>query len=113
MRLVSHAIAQGPAVGLLRDGHVFAIRDVPQGGLTGLVRDGLPSALEPVEDGGLALDQVELLAPIGDPGKILCIGLNYRGHAEEQGAEPPQTPTFFAKFANALRPSGAIVELPR
>jgi acylpyruvate hydrolase len=47
------------------------------------------------------------------PGKILCIGLNYRAHAEEQGAEPPETPTFFAKFRNALAPPGATVSLPR
>src|SRR5205823_13661205 len=47
-----------------------------------------------------------------DPGKLVCIGLNYRSHAEEQGAEPPETPTFFAKFANALAPPGATVALP-
>jgi 2-keto-4-pentenoate hydratase/2-oxohepta-3-ene-1,7-dioic acid hydratase in catechol pathway len=51
-------------------------------------------------------------APIPKPDKIICIGLNYRSHAEEQGAEPPDTPTFFAKFPNALVGDGATVRLP-
>ncbi len=55
---------------------------------------------------------VRVLPPVPDPDKIVCIGLNYRSHAEEQGVEPPQQPTFFAKFRNALVPSGATVPLP-
>jgi len=50
--------------------------------------------------------------PVTNPGKIICIGLNYRSHAEEAGSEPPETPTFFAKFPNALVGDGATVELP-
>ena len=42
----------------------------------------------------------------------LCIGLNHRSHAEEQRAEPPETPTFFAKFRNALAAPGTAVALP-
>jgi acylpyruvate hydrolase len=58
------------------------------------------------------VDGVRLLSPVTRPGKIICIGLNYRAHAEEQGAEPPETPTFFAKFRNALAPPDATVSLP-
>src|SRR4051794_33615755 len=54
----------------------------------------------------------ELEPPIPDPDKIICIGLNYRSHAEEAGIEPPEQPTFFAKFRNALAPPDATVELP-
>ncbi|WP_129359467.1 MULTISPECIES: fumarylacetoacetate hydrolase family protein [Micrococcaceae] len=36
------------------------------------------------------------------PGKILCVGLNYHDHAEEVGAELPQYPTVFTKFSNSL-----------
>ncbi|MGH2824624.1 MAG: fumarylacetoacetate hydrolase family protein, partial [Thermoleophilaceae bacterium] len=61
---------------------------------------------------GVPLEEIELLPPIDRPGKLLCIGLNYRAHAEEQGKEPPETPTFFAKFANALAAPGADVKLP-
>ncbi len=63
-------------------------------------------------DGSGASVDPELLVPIPDPTKIICIGLNYRSHAEEAGMEPPQTPTFFAKFANALTADGSAVPLP-
>jgi 2-keto-4-pentenoate hydratase/2-oxohepta-3-ene-1,7-dioic acid hydratase in catechol pathway len=51
-------------------------------------------------------------APIAKPDKIICIGLNYRSHAEEAGFDLPETPTFFAKFPNALVGDGATVKLP-
>jgi len=57
------------------------------------------------------LADVSLLPPIPDPGKLICIGLNYLSHAEEGGVEAPETPTFFAKFTNALVP-GWTVALP-
>jgi 2-keto-4-pentenoate hydratase/2-oxohepta-3-ene-1,7-dioic acid hydratase in catechol pathway len=53
-----------------------------------------------------------LLPPLPDPDKIVCIGLNYRSHAAEAGIDPPEQPTFFAKFRNALAPPDATVELP-
>jgi 2-keto-4-pentenoate hydratase/2-oxohepta-3-ene-1,7-dioic acid hydratase in catechol pathway len=55
---------------------------------------------------------MRLLPPVPDPDKIICIGLNYRSHAEEQGVEPPTEPAFFAKFRNALAPADATVALP-
>ena len=54
----------------------------------------------------------ELLPPLSDPDKIVCIGLNYRSHAAEAGIDPPEQPTFFAKFRNALAPPNATVALP-
>jgi acylpyruvate hydrolase len=54
----------------------------------------------------------ELLPPITDPEKIVCIGLNYQSHAAEAGIDPPADPTFFAKFRNALASPGATVKLP-
>jgi 2-keto-4-pentenoate hydratase/2-oxohepta-3-ene-1,7-dioic acid hydratase in catechol pathway len=47
------------------------------------------------------------------PGKIVCVGLNYRDHAEEQGVQLPDEPILFAKFANALRGPDDPVVLPR
>lgn len=46
-----------------------------------------------------------------DP-KILCVGLNYRDHAGESGAEPPKAPLLFGKFANALCGDGDPIPLP-
>jgi 2,4-didehydro-3-deoxy-L-rhamnonate hydrolase len=47
-----------------------------------------------------------------EPGKIICVGLNYRDHALEQGAEPPAEPLLFGKFANALSGPGDPIVLP-
>lgn len=61
----------------------------------------------------LARGEVDLHAPVPRPGKILCIGLNYRDHAEEQGAELPKYPLVFSKFSTCvLAPGGTIVIPP-
>ena len=46
-----------------------------------------------------------------DP-KIVCVGLNYRDHAGESGAEPPKAPLLFGKFANTLCWDGDPLVLP-
>jgi 2-keto-4-pentenoate hydratase/2-oxohepta-3-ene-1,7-dioic acid hydratase in catechol pathway len=46
------------------------------------------------------------------PGKIVCVGLNYRDHAEEQGAELPGAPLLFAKFPTALIGPGDPIVIP-
>ena len=51
--------------------------------------------------------------PIERPGKIVCVGLNYRDHAEEQGTELPAAPLLFAKWPNALIGPGEAIVLPR
>jgi acylpyruvate hydrolase len=55
---------------------------------------------------------VTLLAPVPDPEKIICLGLNYRDHAAETGQDPPAAPMWFAKFANSLIGSGQDIVLP-
>ncbi|XP_017104650.2 oxaloacetate tautomerase fahd2, mitochondrial [Drosophila bipectinata] len=47
-------------------------------------------------------DDVTLLPPLTDPGKIICIGLNYQDHCDEQNKPAPKEPLFFSKFNNAL-----------
>jgi 2-keto-4-pentenoate hydratase/2-oxohepta-3-ene-1,7-dioic acid hydratase in catechol pathway len=46
------------------------------------------------------------------PGKIICVGLNYRDHAEETGAELPKAPLLFAKWGNTLIGHGEAIVLP-
>ena len=60
----------------------------------------------------IALADVTLHAPITDPQKIICLGLNYRDHAEESNQEIPSAPMWFAKFANSLVGSGQDIVLP-
>jgi 2-keto-4-pentenoate hydratase/2-oxohepta-3-ene-1,7-dioic acid hydratase in catechol pathway len=50
--------------------------------------------------------------PIERPGKIVCVGLNYRDHAEEQGVAPPDNPILFAKWQTALIGPGEPIVLP-
>jgi 2-keto-4-pentenoate hydratase/2-oxohepta-3-ene-1,7-dioic acid hydratase in catechol pathway len=116
MRIVTYRSARGVRAGLLRNGAMVDIWSA-LGGRGSSVRDLLESgrlaeAAEIPDARVVRLDAVALLPPVPDPQKIICIGLNYRAHAAEAGIEPPQTPTFFAKFANALASPGATVRLP-
>jgi acylpyruvate hydrolase len=63
-------------------------------------------------DDAIPLGAIRLLAPIPDPDKILCIGLNYRDHAEETGMPAPPAPIVFAKFRNSLIGPADPVVLP-
>ena len=115
MRLVSYDCERGARAGVLRDGGVVDAWDAIAGGGASL-RDLLTAErlaeLAAADGPAIPLTEVELLAPIPDPEKIIGIGLNYTDHAAEARQEPPASPTFFGKFANALRPDGATVELP-
>jgi 2-keto-4-pentenoate hydratase/2-oxohepta-3-ene-1,7-dioic acid hydratase in catechol pathway len=52
------------------------------------------------------------MLPIEQPGKIVCVGLNYRDHAEEQDVELPQEPLLFAKWPNTLVGPGDPIVIP-
>ena len=116
MRIVSYRSDRGVRAGVLRDDSVVDVWDA-LGGAGSSVRDLLAGegGAEAAEISGgepLALAEVELEPPVPDPDKIICIGLNYRAHAAEAGIDPPDAPTFFAKFRNALAAPGAMVPLP-
>ena len=116
MRVASYRSDRGVRAGLLRDDSVVDVWDA-LGGDGSSVRDLLAAERlsEAAEISGgepLALAEVELDPPVPNPEKIICIGLNYRAHAAEAGIEPPDAPTFFAKFRNALAAPGATVPLP-
>jgi len=52
------------------------------------------------------------MLPIERPQKIVCVGLNYSDHAEEQGVELPERPLLFAKWPNALIGPGEPIVIP-
>ncbi|XP_005184350.1 fumarylacetoacetate hydrolase domain-containing protein 2A [Musca domestica] len=55
-------------------------------------------------------DSITLLPPVTNPEKIICIGLNYQDHCEEQNKEPPKEPMFFSKYNNTLvGPRGNVI----
>ena len=64
---------------------------------------------------GEAVDEAALafLPPVARPSKIVCLGLNYRDHAEESGLGIPEFPVLFARFPSSLMGHGAPIILPK
>ena len=61
----------------------------------------------------LPLSTVQLKASVPRPGKILCVGLNYRDHARESNQAVPDFPTVFAKYPSCLIGHGEAIVLPK
>ncbi len=74
--------------------------------------DWLSSLPEPAGDQWQPAPQV-LLPPVPPPEKVICIGLNYRDHAIETGANIPTEPVVFGKFNTAIIGHGDAIRLPR
>ena len=66
----------------------------------------------PLSDERLPLDQVTLRPVVPRPGKVICIGLNYKAHVEEGVYEVPEYPALFSKFAETLVGAGEPIVLP-
>jgi 2-keto-4-pentenoate hydratase/2-oxohepta-3-ene-1,7-dioic acid hydratase in catechol pathway len=120
VRLLSYQTAAGPAAAIqVEDALVPASSvDAPAPTVRGLLEaldlDGLRelAARASEADERIPLVDAALCAPIPDARKIICMGLNYRDHAEETGQEIPAAPMWFAKFANSLIGSGRQIVLP-
>jgi 2-keto-4-pentenoate hydratase/2-oxohepta-3-ene-1,7-dioic acid hydratase in catechol pathway len=98
VRLISYLSPTGPRFGALDAGRV---------------RDAGPNLTEPVIGADVGdLEELHLLPPVGRPGKIVCVGLNYRDHAAEAGLPVPEEPMIFAKLQTALLRPGAPIEIP-
>ncbi len=117
MRLVTYRSDNEGRAGVLTDDGVIdaaGILGIDRVGIRELIAEGRTAELGKRLDGAgvKPIPGAELLPPLPDPDKIVCIGLNYRSHAAEAGIDPPDHPTFFAKFRNALAAPGATVPLP-
>jgi 2-keto-4-pentenoate hydratase/2-oxohepta-3-ene-1,7-dioic acid hydratase in catechol pathway len=60
-----------------------------------------------------ALDEVTLLPPVPRPGRIICVGLNYKAHITETGRDTPTYPMFFPRYPDSLVGSGSAMIRPR
>lgn len=60
----------------------------------------------------LQRDAVQLVSPVPRPGKVICIGLNYKDHAEESGMDLPEAPLVFSKFSSCVVGPGVTVIIP-
>jgi 2-keto-4-pentenoate hydratase/2-oxohepta-3-ene-1,7-dioic acid hydratase in catechol pathway len=117
MRLVTYFSVDGPRAGLLTGDGVIdawkALGEPARANLRELIAEARVADLGRVGTEAVDLTEFELLPPIPDPEKIVCIGLNYRTHAAEAGHDPPDFPTIFGKYRNALAAPGSTVLLPR
>jgi 2-keto-4-pentenoate hydratase/2-oxohepta-3-ene-1,7-dioic acid hydratase in catechol pathway len=116
MRLVSFFGPEDSGTGLLVGDRVIPLLD---GTLADFDLD--PEALDELGRRAAALegppacpvDELELIAPFPSPGKIVCVGLNYREHVTEGGGRNvPSRPLLFAKFGNAVIADGEPIIRP-
>ncbi len=86
-----------------------------------LLQNGLGLQLRAVRDAALhdparaaliAAAEIRFAPLVTRPGKIICVGFNYREHAAETGTPVPKQPPLFAKFPNALNHHDGTVVLP-
>jgi 2-keto-4-pentenoate hydratase/2-oxohepta-3-ene-1,7-dioic acid hydratase in catechol pathway len=120
MRLLSYRSAGGLRVAGLRDGGWVdlsrADTRVPASMKALLAQgpEGLARAADALLQGEpTALEELELVPPLPNPEKIICVGLNYADHARESGSQPPGEPVLFNKFPTAVCAHGRPVVLPR
>src|ERR1700752_5040178 len=122
MKLATIRIEEGPAaLAAVVGGAGGCLRGVaPAASLTlmelSVGWDELRAPLEQAVAGTIArvpLRNVELLAPIARPGKIMAMGLNYADHVAEAGLEEPADHVGFCKQANTVHPPFAPVQIPK
>jgi 2-keto-4-pentenoate hydratase/2-oxohepta-3-ene-1,7-dioic acid hydratase in catechol pathway len=120
MRLITYRRDSTTAPALLKDGHVFPLGPLGYSDALSFISDtpkNQQSVKEQLDETGVNLltpvSAVTLDAPLLNPGKILCIGLNYKDHATESKAVPPRFPTVFCKFPHTLIGNGEPIFLPR
>jgi 2-keto-4-pentenoate hydratase/2-oxohepta-3-ene-1,7-dioic acid hydratase in catechol pathway len=100
MRIGRFAAKGGPAkFGIFEGDRVFETTDP----FSGHAVKGAPHDLA----------DVKVLAPVGRPSKIVCVGINYVPHMEETGFERPAEPVIFSKFASALSGPNDAILLPK
>jgi 2-keto-4-pentenoate hydratase/2-oxohepta-3-ene-1,7-dioic acid hydratase in catechol pathway len=119
MRLVSYLRDGTPRSAGVRDGMYVDLHDaddtLPTSMKTLLAQspDGFARVAQAIAGGeSFAPSSVQLAAPVPDPEKVICIGLNYADHAAESGIAIPSEPVVFNKFPSAVRGHGETILLP-
>jgi len=105
MKIVSFRHGAAQSFGIAGDDGIIDLgRHTPFSTLKAmLAADGLDAARAAAgQEPDFKSDAVTLLPVLPDPGKILCVGLNYHDHVQETGRPLTQHPTLFTRFANTL-----------
>ena len=117
MRLVSYRHQGRPGYGIWTDRGIIglAARLPGYSDLRAVLAAGalpeLSAFVDEQED--LELSQVELLPPIVEPKKILCVGINYHAHRIETGRDETPHPTYFTRWADTLVGHGGALIRPQ
>lgn len=111
MKLCSITVNGSAHAGIYQNGGII---DLTAAGIAeninSLIENGLPDF---ILSGLPVLDENNVkFAPVTVPSKIVCVGLNYKKHAEETGGTPPAEPVIFGKFNDALSAHGSEIKLP-
>lgn len=119
MKLLSFRQGDRQSYGLLRDGGVIDLGARCGGrwpSLAAVLRNGALASVRELSaslSADLPLDGLRLLPPILDPGRILCVGLNYKAHIQETGRATPAYPTFFVRFPDSHVGHGEALVRPQ
>ena len=122
MRLATIETASGPRAALLREDcyvDLYATDSRLPTSVRGLLEGGAAALVSAQEAAARSaavcypMSAVKLLAPVPDPPKVICVGLNYRDHAIESGAPIPREPVLFSKFSTAIIGPEAPILLPK
>jgi len=108
MKIASYSVGDKAAFGLVTDmgvitlsdrlGRSYTLREALQD--SGVLDEMLKLARGAEPD--RRLDEIRFLPLIPDPGKVLCVGINYRSHAAEHGHAVLEKPNIFTKFSDCL-----------
>lgn len=110
MRLTTIATADGTRAARLEDDGYVALEQADLGEL--LAVPDWQALAGSASGTRYAADSVGLARLFPNPGKIICVGLNYRNHILEMGRELPEYPTLFAKYSEALIGPDDDIALP-
>ncbi|APR77934.1 Fumarylacetoacetate hydrolase family protein [Minicystis rosea] len=118
MRIASILIHDEPALAVRRDGRLFDVTEAARpfgGSVHAVLAAGALGALERAAENAREIDpsQVRHRPLLPAPGKIVCLGLNYREHADEAQYERPSFPVLFLRAATSLLGHGEPIVMPR
>jgi len=98
------------AAARIEDGRAVVLEQY--GDVGAVLRAGAPSLVASSDGPVIDLDAARYAPVILAPGKIVCVGLNYRAHILEMKRDLPEYPVLFAKFADTLAAAGEDIALP-